>query len=116
MFGFELPKNLGDVWPHTAVTGTQWFMSTSPSFTKELAGKTPAPAGPACGSRCQVNFPALWNFAAHWATLVPAGPQETEMIELGLGLARSIGSLDIVAGEQSAQAHTSLHWTIKDAE
>ena len=116
MFGFELPMNLGDVWPHTAVTGTQWFMSTSPSFTNELAGKTPAPAGPACGSRCQINFPALWSFAADWAKLIPGDPNDTEMAAFAISLARSIGSLDVVSGEQSAQAHTSLHWTIKDAE
>ncbi len=116
MFGFELPMNLGDVWPHTAVSPTQWFMSTSPSFTKELAGKTPAAGGPACGSHIRVNFPALWNYGADWLKLLPIGPDETEMADFGLSLARSIGSLDVISGEQSAQAHSMLHWTIKDAE
>ncbi len=116
MYGFELPVKLGDVWPHTAVTPTHWLLSTSPSFTKELAGKSPAAAGPACGARCQINFPALWNFADHWSKLIPIGPEESEMVELGLGLARSIGSLDIVAGEQSAQAHATLVWKITDVK
>jgi len=115
MFGFELPMNLGDVWPHTAVTPTQWFLSTSPSLTKELAGKTPVAAGPACGSHCRVNFPALWDFAAHWLTIIPIGPNETEKADFALTLARSLGSLDFVSGEQSGQAHDTMHWTIKDA-
>src|SRR5213079_1251353 len=71
MFGYKLPIETGDIWPHTGLNATHWFLSTSPSFTKELAAKTPTPAGPACGSHWTVNFNALWNFAADWAKLIP---------------------------------------------
>jgi hypothetical protein len=116
LYGFELPLNTGDVWPHTAVNGTHWFLSTSPSFTVELAGKTPAAIGPACGGHWQINFPALWNFAADWVKLLPIGPDETEMAGFGLSLARSIGALEVRFAEESGQSHDSFRFSIKDAE
>ena len=116
MFGFELPMDLGDVWPHAAVTPTQYFMSTSPSFTKELAAKAPAAVSPALGMKAQVNFPALWDLGTHWAELIPTQPEEGEMIQFALGLLRCIGSLDVQCGEDAGQAHSKLHWKFKDAE
>jgi len=116
LFGFELPIDTGDVWPHTAVSGTHWYLSTSPSFTVELAGKTPAATGPACGGHWQVNFPALWNFASDWAKLIPARPEESEMIAFGLSLARSIGALEMRFAEESGRSHDTFRFSIKDAE
>lgn len=116
LFGYELPLDTGDAWPHTAVTGTQWFLSTSPSFTKELAARTPAATGPSCGSRWQINFPALWAFAGDWVKLLPVDPDESEMIEFGISLARSIGSLDIQLGEDNGQSHGTIRFSIRDAE
>jgi hypothetical protein len=116
MYGFELPMNLGDVWPHAAIAGSQYYLSTSPSFTKELAGKTPSAVSPALGLKASVNFPALWNYAGDWSKLIPAGPEESEMIAFGLSLARSIGTLNVEAGAEGGKSHSSLHWTIKDAE
>ena len=116
MFGFELPMDLGDVWPHLAVSGTHWFLGSSPSFTKELAGKAPSAVSPALGMKATVNFPALWNFAADWSKNIPTEPEIGEMIEFALSAARCLGSLDAQAGEDAGQAHSSLHWTMKDAE
>ncbi len=116
LYGFELPMDLGDVWPHAAATASQYYLSSSPSFTKELAAKTPSAVSPALGFRAQVNFPALWNFAGDWAKLLPTGPEEGEMIEFALTLARAVGSLDVQAGEESGQAHSKLRWSIKDIE
>lgn len=116
MFGFELPMNLGDVWPHAAVTGTQYYLSSSPSFTKELAGKAPAAVGPALGMKASVKFLALWNYAEEWSKNIPAPPEAGEVIKLALSLARCVGSLDVQAGEEGGQAHSKLHWRMKDAE
>ena len=116
MFGYELPINLGDLWPHAAVTPTQYYLSTSPSFTKELAAKAPAAVSPALGMKAQVNFPALWDLGAHWAELIPTKPEEGEMIQFALGLLRCIGSLDVQCGEDAGQAHSTMHWKFKDAE
>jgi hypothetical protein len=116
LYGFELPMDLGDVWPHAAATASQYYLSSSPSFTKELAAKAPSAVSPALGLKAQVNFPALWIFADHWARLIPAGPEESEMIEFALTLARAVGSLDVQAGEEAGQSHSKLRWTLKDIE
>jgi hypothetical protein len=116
MFGYELPVDTGDVWPHTALTATHWFLSSSPSFTVELAGKTPAPAGPACGAYGRINFPALWNFADGWTKLLPIPAEEGEMVEFGLSLARAIGALEVRFAEQSAQSHDTFRFSIRDVE
>lgn len=114
LWGFELPMETGDVWPHTAVSGDRWFFGSSPSFTKELAGKTPAPHGPACGSHCQINLNALWNFGDAWSALIPCGPQEREQIAFALSMARALGGLDCRCGEENGQSHDSIHIAIKD--
>jgi hypothetical protein len=116
MYGYKLPVDTGDVWPHTAVTPSHWFFSTSPSFTKELAGKTPAPSGPACGSHINLNFSALWNFASDWMKLLPMGPREEEKSGFVLSLLRSLRGIEVVLGEESGQAHDKVHVSIKDAE
>jgi hypothetical protein len=117
IFGYELPIDTGDVWPHTAVNGTHWFFGTSPSFTKELAAKTPAPAGPPSGAHLQINFPALWNFGAEWVKIAPGGrPEEREMMNFAFSLARSIGSLDLRCGEENGQSHDVLRFSIKDVK
>lgn len=116
MYGYELPMDLGDVWPHAAITGSQYYLSTSPSFTKELAAKPASAASPNLGLKGSVNFPALWNFAEAWSKIIPHREDEGEMIEFALSLARSIGALDVAAGEEGGQTHTTLHWTIRDTE
>jgi hypothetical protein len=116
LYGYKLPVDTGDLWPHTAVNATNWFFSTSPSFTKELAGKTPAPGGPACGSHFKVNFNALWSYASDWVKLLPIGGGEEEKIGFALSLLRSVGGVDVVLGEESGQAHDQFHLSIKDIE
>ncbi len=115
-YGYKLPIDTGDLWPHTAVTPTHWFFSTSPSFTKELAGKTPSPTGPACGSHINVNFNALWNFASDWMKLLPMSPRDEEESGFVLSLLRSLRGIEVVLGEESGQAHDKVHFAIKDAE
>lgn len=116
IYGYELPLDTGDLWPHTGVTPTHWYISTSPSFTKELSSKAPATTGPACGSHWQVNFPALWNFGAAWAKLIPASEKETEMVDFALSLARAIGSLDVRLGEEGGQSRDTMSLVIKDIQ
>ncbi len=116
MFGYKFPIDTGDVWPHTAVSGSYWFFSTSPTFTKELAGRTATGSGPALGSHFKLNLKALWNFVADWAKLAPLDQEKEDQVAFALSLARCFGGVEVKTGEESGQSHDSFHIEIKDAE
>lgn len=116
MFGFKLPIDTGDAWPHTAASATHWFFSTAPSLTKEIAGKTPAADGPASGSHWKVNATALWNFADAWAKILPAPPEALEHMEFALSLARAFSGLDVRLAEENGQPRASFHLQIQDVK
>lgn len=116
MYGYKLPIDTGDLWPHTGVNVTHWFLSSSPSFTKELSTKTASPSGTPCGSRFKVNFHALWNFASDWTKILPIGDREQEVIDFALPLVRSLRGVEFTSGEEGGQSHDSFHLDIKDTE
>lgn len=116
LYGYKLPLDTGDAWPHTAATATHWFFGTAPSLTKEIAAKSPAATGPACGSHWKVNVTALWNYADEWLKILPTPPDKEENIKLALSLARSFQGVELRFAEENGQAHDTLHLSIKDAE
>ncbi len=113
MYGFELPMDTGDVWPHAAVSETRWMFSTSPSFSKELAAKTSAPAGPALGHHTKFTGAPLWNYVDGWLKLAPLSGKEKENAALLLKVARMLHSTEIRFGEAAGQSHdkVEIHMT-----
>ena len=116
MWGWDLPVDLGDLWPHTAVAGDRWFAGTSPSFTRETAAKSPAASGPPSGAHVRINFDAVWNFAASVVPLAPAPPEQKAMITDVLQLFRVLGELDARTGESNGAAHHHIHIRITDVK
>lgn len=114
-WGWDLPMDLGDIWPHAAVSSNRWFLGTSPSLTKAAAGAAPAASGPAVGAHLRVNFTPLWKFAAALLPMSPTnGPGEMEAAEGVLGLIQAVSELTATTGESAGMSHTKLHVVIKD--
>lgn len=116
LWGFTLPLDTGDFWPHAAVAGTRWYLSTSPSFTREAAAKSSAPSGPACGAHLRVNFDAVWDYAASWIPLVPNLPEQKQHMTDVLNLVRVLGELEARTGEDKGDSHGTLTIRIRDAK
>lgn len=117
IWGYELPMDLGDLWPHFGVAGQKWYAGTSPALTKEAAAKAPAPAGPASGMHLRVNFTALWNTIGSFMAIAPgSGPQEKQMVTDMLSLMGSVSELDIRTGEDKGDAHHKVLLRVSDAK
>jgi hypothetical protein len=117
MWGWELPMDLGDHWPHFAVAGDRWFSSTSPTLTKETAAKAPAASGPSIGMQLKINFAALWTMVDNLVSRIPAdGAEQKAMMTRLLPLLRSLGELDARCGAVSGTAHHQLTIRVSDAK
>lgn len=122
-----LPVPTDDVLPHIAISKDRWIISTSPSFSKELASKPAAATGPALGSNDQVNFSAAWDLAEVWLGVVdknaetmlsPADAKEFQqvrpMIGTGLKLARCLRGMESQISVEDGQARMSIHIKVED--
>ena len=114
MYGFELPVDTGDLWPHAAVSETRWMFSTAPSFSKELAGKTATASGPALGHHTKFNADALWSYAEEWIKLVPPSGKDAEQAQLLLSFARAFHGAELLLGEDAGQSHDKVELHITD--
>ena len=113
-WGWELPMDTGDFWPHTAVSGTRWYLGTSPAFTSETAAKSPAPSGPACGAHARINFNAVWDYAASIVPLTPNLPEQKKNMSDILDLCRVLGELEVRTGDDNGEAHSTVFLDIRD--
>lgn len=122
-----LPVPTDDVLPHVAITKDRWIISTSPSFSKEIASKTASSSGPALGSDIQINFSALWDLAEVWLGVLDKnaeqmlGPGEAKefhndrpVVGVILKLARSLKGIESQISEESGQARMSVHLKVED--
>lgn len=115
-WGWTLPMDLGDVWPHAAVGGNRWYFGTSPTLTKTASTTMPAASGPAAGAMVRVNFSALWGYIAPLLPLSPTNTPDTLEAANGvLELLGSISELTATTGESGGTAHGRLHLRISDA-
>jgi hypothetical protein len=123
-----LPLETGDLLPHIAISKDRWILSTSPSFSKEIAS-APAGAGPALGSQWQVNFTALWDAGDKWLGVMDRhaekmfGARDAEefkqirpVINSALSLARSLQSIDARIFEEGGKARASVFLKIEDVK
>jgi hypothetical protein len=70
-----LPIPTDDLLPHIAITKDRWMISSSPSFSKELASRPAATAGAPLGSEIRVQFPALCDLGDAWLKVVDKDPE-----------------------------------------
>ncbi len=121
-----IPVDTGDVLPHIAISKNRWILSTSPSFSKEIAAK-PAGAGTALGGKWIVNFTALWDFADGWLTVLDKnaeqmlGPGDARefkearpIITTIVKLARSFETFEFNIFEEAGKARMSVHFKIQE--
>lgn len=116
MWGFQLPMDTGDVWPHTAVSGERWYFGTSPSFTKESAAKTPAGSGPPSGAHVRVNFKAVWTYVNSLKGIFPIPDEEKPMVETVLQLAGALEEVDARTSQDKGDTHVKVFIGIKDVK
>lgn len=121
-----LPIDTGDVLPHIAISKDRWMISTSPSFSKEIAAK-PAGGTTPLGGHWTVSFTALWDFAEGWLAVVDKnaeqmlGPgdarefkQVRPMIDTVVKLARAFQSFEFKMSEEGGKARKSIHLKVQD--
>ncbi len=124
----ELPVPTGDMLPHIAISKDKWIMSTSPSFSAELA-KQVATGSAKQDMEMRMEFGAVADFATHWLKLAASNPTEffegnassaeefqkaKPMIETAIGLIRSIKSASVQMGEESGKAHMTMSILVED--
>ena len=123
----ELPVKLGDMLPHIAISKDKWILSTSTSYSAELA-KLPAAGTTKQHGEFRADFGAVANFADHWFKLAASNPAEffqspgtTEefqknkaLIESALGLIRAVKSAGIQTGEEGGKTHITGSLQVED--
>jgi len=123
-----LPVNTGDLLPHIAISKDRWIVSTSPSYSKELAAKAPG-AGQPMGGILNINFTALWDLADKWLAVADknsdamfgqrdAGKfkQIRPVIDSALKLARSLEGVEAKMFEEGGKNRLSLFLKIEDVK
>lgn len=125
----ELPMPTGDFLPHIAISKDKWIMSTSPTYSAELA-KQAASGTAKLDGEMNMNMVALANFADYWLKLAASNPAEflqsptaaegfqkqKGMIESVISLVRSIKSMRITSGEEGGKSHTTFSLSVEDAK
>jgi hypothetical protein len=126
-----LPMDTGDLLPHVAITADRWMVSSSPTYSAELAGKGAAAGGTALGSHWTVNFPALWNLADVWLKVAESDPaaffdksestvrefnENKPLIRDIIRLLRSVGPLDVQMTKDGALNHDSIYFQMQDVK
>ena len=126
MFYVPLPVKTGDLLPHVAISKDRWILSTSPSFSKELAA-TPAAAGAPLGGLFEMNFTALWDLADKWLAVADKNSEAMfgagdarqfkairPLIDTAVQLARSVQGLEVKVSEEGGKAHSSVYLKLQD--
>lgn len=121
-----LPIDTGDLLPHIAISKDKWILSTSPSFSKEIAAGVPGSGAPA-GSTLSVSFTALWDFADQWLAVADKnaeqmfGPNDAKefkearpLIDTAVKLARSIQGLDVKLSDEAGKTRASVFLKLQD--
>jgi hypothetical protein len=123
-----LPMPTDDFLPHVAITADRWMLSSAPSFTKELIGKSTAPSGQPMGNHGNMSFTALWDYADGWVKVVDKHSAEffsgndakfreaRPMIDTGLKLARSLQAFEWHFHEETGLSRNSFRLKLKDLE
>ena len=123
-----LPIPTDDLLPHIAISKDRWMISSSPTLSKELAGKSAASGGAPLGTEFRFQFTALWDFAEAWLKLMPkpqpqaappdAPPGKDVMVAIMLPriiqLARSISAFEWRVSEEDGQARNSVFLKLQD--
>ncbi len=124
----ELPMPTGDLLPHIAISKDKWMISTSPSYSVELA-KLPITGSAKQDMEMRMEFGAVADFAGHWLKLVASNPPEffqgdvnsaeqfqkvKPMLESAIGLVRSIKSASIQMGEEAGKTHMTMSILVED--
>jgi hypothetical protein len=121
-----LPVDTGDLLPHIAISKDRWIISSSPSFSKELAAK-PAGGGAPLGTQWTLSFTALWDFADKWLVVVDKNAEQMmgandakefkqirPIIDTALKLARSVQTAEAKIFEEAGKARMSLFLKVED--
>jgi hypothetical protein len=121
-----LPIETGDLLPHIAISKDRWIISSSPSYSKELAAK-PTGGGAPLGIQGVISFSALWNFGESWLGVVDKNAEQMlgardakefkqirPLLDTVLQLARSLQSAEVKCFEEGGKARTSLFLKIED--
>ena len=124
----DLPIKLGDLLPHIAISKDKWIMSTSPSFSLELA-KLPATGTAKQDVEMNMNFGAVANFADQWVKLAASNPTDffqgnsgtaeefqknKPIIDAVIGLVRAIKSANVQMGEEGGKTHATMSLQVED--
>lgn len=123
----DLPIKMGDLLPHIAISKDKWIISTSPTYSAELA-KLPASGTAKQDAEMRADFGVMSNFADHWFKLAASNPAEffqspsaTEdfqknkpLIESVLSLVRAVKSAGIQTGEEAGKTHMTLSLKVED--
>jgi hypothetical protein len=125
----ELPVQLGDMLPHIAISKDKWIMSTSQSYSAELA-KQAASGTLKTDTEMRMNTGSLATFAEHWMKLAASNPSEffqnpsaaedfqknKEMIDTAIRLVRAVKSMSIQMGEEGGKTHTTMSLSVEDSK
>lgn len=123
----DLPMKLGDLLPHIAISKDKWMLSTSPTYSAELA-KLPTTGTTKQDADLQMNFGAVATFADHWVKLMASNPTEffqdpttaeqfqknKPLIDAALILFRALKSAGIQMGEEGGKSHITLSLQVED--
>lgn len=124
----ELPVKMGDLLPHIAISKDKWILSTSPTYSVELA-KLPTAGTTKADGEMTMSFGAIANFADHWVKLASSNPSDffagktdeiemfqkvKPMIEVGINLVRAIKSASIQMGEEGGKTHATMSLLVED--
>jgi hypothetical protein len=124
----DLPMKLGDLLPHIAISKDKWILSTSPSYSAELA-KQGATGTANQNVEMRADIGALANFADAWMKVAAANPSEffkgnasgaeefqkaKPMIDAAMGLVRSLKSATMQVGEEGGKNHMTGSFLVED--
>ncbi len=119
----ELPLPTEDFLPHIAISKDRWILSTSPSFSKEIASSSPASGAP-LGAEGRIQLPALCDFADAWVKLAekdPHGPftrsdgaQTRAIVGDVIRLFRSIQSIEWRVSSEGSETHNGIYLKLED--
>ena len=124
----DLPVKLGDLLPHIAISKDKWILSTSPSYSAELA-KQGATGTANQNIEMRADVGAIANFADQWMKVAAANPGEffkgsangaeefqkaKPMIDSVMSLVRSLKSATMQVGEEGGKTHMTGAILVED--
>jgi hypothetical protein len=124
----DLPIKLGDILPHVAISKDKWILSTSTSYSAELA-KQGATGSARLNTEARADIGAIANFADHWLKLAAANPTEffegktstiqefqknKPILDTVLTLVRAMKSATMQVGEEGGKTHITGSFLVED--